>query len=91
MTIEQIKDTACKHFKVTRAQLDGKCRKAEVVYVKIAISKLLHSKGYKIIEIADVLGLHHATVLHHLKTVDDRMQYDKIFANTYRDFSEECD
>lgn len=84
MTFEQLKTLACKHFKVTKSQIEGKGRKINVVYARIAMAKILH-------EIGDMLGLDHSTVFHHLKTFDDRMKYDVIFANTYNDFNEECD
>ena len=32
MTFEQLKDLACKHFKVTKSQIEGKGRKINVVY-----------------------------------------------------------
>ena len=91
MTFEQLKTLACKHFKVTKSQIEGKGRKISVVYARIAIAKVLHSCGYTLHEIGYMLGLNHTTVLHHLKTFDERMKYDVIFANTYNDFKEDCD
>lgn len=91
MTFEQLKTLTCKHFKVTKSQIEGKGRKINVVYARIAMAKILHTCGYTLHEIGDMLGLDHSTVFHHLKTFDDRMKYDVIFANTYKDFKEECD
>ena len=91
MTFEQLKDLACKYFKVTKSQVEGKGRKAEVVYARIAIAKILHCKGYKIVEIASMLNVNHSSVIHYIKTFNDRMKYDVIFANTYNDFKEDCD
>ena len=39
MTIEQIKDIACKSFKITKHQLEHGGRKIECVYAKLAIAK----------------------------------------------------
>ena len=48
MTFEQLKDLACKHFKVTKSQIEGKGRKINVVYARIAVAKVLHeSYGVK--------------------------------------------
>ena len=91
MTFEQLNDLACKHFKVTKSQVEGKGRKINVVYARIAIAKVLHESGYTVYEIGDMLQINHSTVLHHLKTFDDRVKYDVIFANTYNDFKEDCD
>ena len=46
MTFEQLKDLACKHFKVTKSQIEGKGRKINVVYARIAVAKVLHESGY---------------------------------------------
>ena len=51
MTFEQLKDLACKHFKVTKSQIEGKGRKINVVYARIAIAKVLHESGYTLHEI----------------------------------------
>lgn len=91
MTFEQLKELACKHFKVTKEQVMGKGRKLNVVYARIAIAKVLHESGYTLQEIADTLNVSHCLIIHYLKTLDDRLKYDVIFANTYKDFKEECD
>lgn len=83
MTIEQMKDIACECFGTSKSLLDGKSRKLEVVYVKIAISNILHSKGYSLSEIGRILGLNHTTVIHHMKTVEDRLKYDSTFKKGY--------
>lgn len=90
MTFEHMKDLACKHFKVSKSQLDGKCRKAEIVYARIALAKILRNQGYKFVEIASMLNVNHSSVIHYINTFDDRVKYDVIFANTFKDFSKEC-
>lgn len=91
MTFEQLKDLACKHFKVTNEQIENCSQKTNAVYAKVSIAMVLHMKGYSVGQIADMLHLHHYTVFRHLKTFDDRMKYDVIFRNTYKQFKEECD
>lgn len=91
MTFEQLKELTCKHFKVTKTQIEGTGRKIDVVYARIAIAKVLHECGFAIHEIADMLGVSHSLIIHYLKTFEDRMKYDTIFANTFKDFKEECD
>ena len=88
MTIEQIKDVACECFGTSKSLLDGRSRKLEVVYAKIAISNILHSKGYSLSEIGRILGLNHTTVIHHMKTVGDRIKYDTKFRDMYNKFFE---
>ena len=91
MTFEQLKDLACKHFKVTKSQIEGKGRKINVVYARIAGAKVLHESGYTLHEIGDMLHINHSTVFHHLNTFEDRMKYYVILANTYNEFKEDCD
>lgn len=91
MTFEQLKDLACKHFKVTKSQIEGKGRKMNVVYARIAIAKILHSEGYTLQEIGSMLNMTHSNVINYIKTFDDRLKYDLIFANTYNEFKEDCD
>ena len=91
MIVENLKNLACKHFKVTRQQIDGSGRKMEVVYARIAISKILHENGFKIIEIATILNMNHSTITHYISTFSDRIKYDVIFANTFNDFKKECE
>ncbi len=88
MIIEQIKNIACECFGVSRDLLDRNSRKIEAVYVKIALCNLLHSKGYTLMQIGDTLNMHHSTVLHHLKTIDDRLKYDDKFRMGYEKFNE---
>lgn len=90
MTFEQLKELACKHFKVTKSQIDSKGRRINVVYARIAIAKILNEQGYTQHEIGDMLNISHSNVFHHLNTFDDRMKYDVIFANTFNDFKEDC-
>lgn len=91
MTFEQVKSLACKHFKVTKSQIDGKGRKTDIVYARIALAMMLFKMGYRVVDIASMLNINHSTVIHYLKTFDDRMKYDVIFSNTFNDFKEECD
>lgn len=91
MTCEQLKNLACKHFKVTRSQLEGRCRKESFVYARIAVAKILNLSGYTLHGIANELNVNHSSAFHYLKIFNDRMQYDVIFSNTYKQFEEECD
>lgn len=88
MTIEQMKELACECFGVSKSMLESKSRKIGVVYVKIAISSILHRKGYTLMEIGDILGLNHTTIIHHLSTLDDRLKYDATFRQGYEKFNE---
>ena len=62
-----------------------------VVYARIAIAQILHSEGYTLQEIGSMLNMTHSNVINYIKTFDDRLKYDLIFANTYNEFKEDCD
>lgn len=88
MTIEQMKAYACECFNIPKDSLNKQCRKAEVVYAKVALSNVLYSKGYTSSEIGSILGLTHAAILHHLSTLKDRLEYDPEFRRGYEKFNE---
>lgn len=88
--LEQLKFLACHIFKVSREQLDGKSRKIEVVYAKIAMTKYLHAQGYKLVDIAGMVNMNHSTITHYLQTFDDRFKYDSKFRKLYEQFEQEC-
>lgn len=86
--IEQFKNIACECFGVSRDLLDSKSRKIGVVYVKITLCSLLHRKGYTVSQIGEILNISYSTVLHHLKTLDDRLKYDAYFRKGYETFNQ---
>lgn len=90
MMFEKLKFIACHVFGVSRAQLEGKNRKIEVVYAKISISKVLYSQGHKMIDIAGMLNMNHSTITHYFQTFDDRLKYDSKFKKLYEQFIQEC-
>lgn len=90
MTIEQIKDIACKRFKITKHQLEHGGRKIECVYAKLAIAKYLLDNGTRQVDIANILGMHHSTISCYFKTFDDRLKYDSVFRCGYEEFIKEC-
>lgn len=90
MMLDRLKELACKHFKITKKQLEQGGRKVEVVYARTAIAQVLHEKGYSVYEISDIIGKSRPTVLHHLRTFEDRIRFDHDFRNMYNEFREEC-
>lgn len=91
MMFEKLKFIACHAFGVSKAQIEGKSRKIEVVYAKIAMSKVLYSQGYKIVDIAGMLNMNHSTITHYFQTFDDRLKYDSKFRKLYEQFIQDCD
>lgn len=91
MIFENLKTLACKHFGITKDQLEKGGRKIEIVYAKIAISKVLHNTGTSIAVIANMLGMNRATVYHYFETFDDRLKYDSKFRENYENFYNEVD
>jgi len=70
------------------------CNKLNIGYeVIFAKSRKLKNVRYKAIfcnwlrlshvEVAEVLGLHHSTVIHHRKTHKDRLGYDREYKRLY--------
>lgn len=91
MNVTNLKNIACKHFKITMTQLDGSGRSINVVYARAAITSVLHSKGFLAVEIADILGRQRTTILHHLRTFEDRIKYDHDFRSMYNEFIKEVE
>lgn len=89
MIYEKLKDSACQCFNITKSQFESGCRKIEIVHAKIAITKVLHSKGYSINEISSLIGRDRCTIMHYLNTFDDRYKYDCDFRNNYESFNSE--
>ena len=89
MTLEQIKNIACKRFNITKEQLVNGGRKIEVVYAKIAISQILHKKGYSDAEISDSIGMHRTTIIHYLATFKDRLKFDETFKSKFEEFEKD--
>ena len=82
VTIEDILKTLCKHWSVSQEEVFSKSRKANIVMVRqVAMymaqqhTKLTSSKIGLFIG-----GRNHATVLHSIRQVKDRMTTDKDFA-----------
>ena len=79
VTIDQIVSTTCEHFNVKEEDIFGKSRKAEIVMVR-QMSMYLAHKHTKLT--AGKIGIFvgnrdHATVLHGIKTITDRLKVDK--------------
>lgn len=68
---------------VFRTNISGKSRARKVVDGRKAYSKILRDAGYRFQEISKSLSLHHATIVHYVKTVDDLVKYDKEFKEKY--------
>lgn len=89
--IEKLRELACKHFGVTMEVLNSCNRKADCVYARIAISKALHSKGYNIYEISNLINRKRSTILKHLCSFDDRYRFDYDFKFKYDCFIKEVE
>lgn len=91
MILENLKELACKHFNITKKQFSENSRKIETVYARIAVANVLHLKGYSVYEIAEIIGKTRPTVLHHLRTFEDRFRYDYDFRTMYNEFIKEVE
>jgi len=82
ITIEMIVDKTCNYFEINEEDVMSKSRKANIVEVRQLIMYLA-SKNTKLT--ASKIGLHiggrnHATVIHSIKQIQDRLATDKTFA-----------
>ncbi|MDR1652652.1 MAG: chromosomal replication initiator protein DnaA [Prevotellaceae bacterium] len=80
-TIEQIRDTVCKHYALSVEAISTKSRKREVVQarqVAMYLSKKMTQNSLAAIGLA-IGKRNHATVLHACKTVKEQMEIDKHF------------
>lgn len=82
VTLEEILQTCCKHWNVSQEEVFSKSRKANIVLVRQVVmylaqklTKLTASKIGLLIG-----GRNHATVLHSIKQVSDRMATDPDFS-----------
>lgn len=74
----------CDKVSVLPEDVKVKCRKRELVDLKIVFIKTLYDEGYLKYHIAKLLGLNHATVLHHLKNADFNIKTYHSIRNTYQ-------
>jgi chromosomal replication initiation ATPase DnaA len=69
----------CLHSGITERQVLGRCRRADVCFVRRHVMRLLHANGWSARRIGAYLHRHHATVLHALG-LRGRAQRDALSA-----------
>ncbi len=87
LTIEDIMEAACRHYKVTHEELCGQSRKAEFVLARQVTMYLAQKHtGDTAKHIGYVLGRRtHATVLHGIHAVESKMKNDANFRKEVRE------
>ena len=84
VTMDAIIESACAHYNIKQEEIYGKSRKANIVLVR-QLSMYLAQQHTKltISKIGTLVGgRNHATVIHSVKTIEDRMKVDKEFRKT---------
>lgn len=64
-------------------------RKKDNVELRRAVIYCLFKKGFKKIEIARQLGLHHSTVIHHIQVAEFSIKHYKDIRNYYQKIEEQ--
>lgn len=84
VTMDAIIESTCEHYNIKQEEIYGKSRKANIVLVR-QLSMYLAQQHTKltISKIGTLVGgRNHATVIHSVKTIEDRMKVDKEFRKT---------
>ena len=81
LTIEDIVETVCRHYKVTQEELYGECRKAEFVLARyVAMYLAQKHTGDTAKHIGYVIGRRqHSTVFHGIEKIERIMKQDPSF------------
>ncbi len=87
LTIEDIMEASCRHYKLTHEELCGQSRKAEFVLARQVTMYLAQKHfGDSAKHIGHVLGRRsHATVLHGIHAIEERMKGDVNFRKEVRE------
>ncbi len=87
LTIEDIMEASCRHYKLTHEELCGQSRKAEFVLARQVTMYLAQKHiGDTAKHIGHVLGRRsHATVLHGIHAIEERMKGDVNFRKEVRE------
>lgn len=81
LTIEDVVETVCRHYKVTHEELYGECRKAEFALARqVAMYLAQKHTGDTAKHIGHIIGRRtHATVLHGIAKIEKKMKEDTSF------------
>lgn len=87
LTIDDIVEAICRHYKVTHEELYGQSRKAEFVLARQVAMYLAHKHtGDTVKHIGHVIGRRtHATVLHGIHNIENRMKTVPVFKKEIRE------
>ena len=66
-----------------------KSRLRELVELKVMFSYIAHNMKYKLVEIGRYMLMDHTTIIHHLKTFKNYMEYDPNFMNNFKKIENE--
>ena len=81
ITMDQIIETACEHYNIRQEDVYGKSRKANIVLVRqVSMYLAQHYTKLTTCKIGTLVGnRNHATVIHSVKTIENRLKFDKEF------------
>jgi len=69
----------CNSFFVTESQLMGESRTEPVAHARFAAMAIIKSMCYSLIEVGDLFGRDHSTVIHAMKRTKELLEVDRVF------------
>ena len=81
ITVDQIVEHACEYFQIKQEDVYGKSRKANIVLVRqLSMYLAQHHTQLTASRIGNLVGgRNHATVIHSVRTIENRLKSDKDF------------
>ena len=77
-------DAICSLYNVRLEQLKSQSKTYELSCIKSAICIILREKGYRLVEIAEIIKTDHSGIVYHLKKKKDMEWSDKQRFEIYR-------
>lgn len=91
ISIDKVINAASKYFNQTPAAIKGKSRKAQIVSARMYVSYYLYivCENHTLSAIGEGMGgRDHATIINHIRKMEDEMSYNKNLRNDFAAFCE---
>jgi chromosomal replication initiation ATPase DnaA len=86
---EDVINTVCFYFKITKLELLQKTRKMSIVDARKLVSKILRDNNYTFASIGKILGnIDHASIIYYCRSFENLIKTDKVFRMSYENILE---
>lgn len=86
LSIDEVLDYTAELYSITKEELISGKRKREFIEPRMFASQYLRKAGFTFESIGDKMGSrHHASILHHIKTMKGLLEVDKEVSKRYCD------